>query len=94
MSDGVERLLVTASDEARMVLWARTAHFANWLDGKDNRHGGQTWILTVYATEYEQFMQLARGIDNQVTIERIVGAGDSEEYEMIMGTPGEGWGRA
>lgn len=92
--DNIARVLLTTSEQGRLVAWAKTASIANWIEGRRNYHGSKTWIITVGASDFERFMELVKGIDNAVTVERIHGAGDSETYEMLVGTPGEGWARA
>jgi len=90
MTDGVHRYLVTASDdERRLTMWRCTAIYANWLDGRENPRGGETWLVTVFADKRQQFLDSARAV--HVTVEEIHGGGDDETYELQVGEPGTGW---
>ncbi|MFI2502340.1 hypothetical protein [Streptomyces sp. NPDC018693] len=89
MRAGVHRFLVTADDSERMRMWRRTAVYANWLDGRDNPRGGQTWLVTVFAEHGEDFLNAARATG--ATVEEIEGGGDDEQYHLRVGEPGSGW---
>ena len=87
----VRHLLVTAADEPRMRLWIRTTMVANWIEGRPNRHGTETWSVTIMDVHADPFLELARRMDG-VTVEEIEGAGDDESYRLLVGAPGRGWG--
>jgi hypothetical protein len=88
MTDGVRRLLVTAPIGERMDMWAATAVFANWIEGRgpENR---ETWLVTCFGEHAPGFLDAARKIG--VTVEQVEGAGDDERYVMLVGEPGTGW---
>lgn len=86
----VHRYLVTAPTDARLQLWIGTAEFANWIEGRPNRHQGETWMVTVMGEEVQLFLDLARHTDG-VTVEELEGAEDTEQYLLRVGMPGTGW---
>jgi hypothetical protein len=85
----VHRFLVTAEAGPKMDMWSRTGAFANWLDGRDNPRGGETWLVTVYAENGDEFLDAAR--DTGVTVEEIESSDDTEHYLLRVGEPGTGW---
>lgn len=86
----VRHLLVTAPDlHTRMRLWLPSAYVANWLEGRPNRHGTETWAVTIFDEHAETFLANARTLG--VTVEEIDGAGDDESYRLLVGAPGSGW---
>lgn len=86
----VRYFLVTApDDEARIRMWINTTAYANWLEGRSNRHGGETWAVTVFGEHASHFMEVARAVP--VTLEEIEGSGDDERYQLLVGDPGTGW---
>ncbi len=86
---GVRRFLVTSSFEARMRMWEASGSYANWIEGRNNRHGTETWMVTVLNKHTSYFLDAARVCP--VTLEEIIGAGDDENYELLFGDPGTGW---
>lgn len=86
---GVHGYLVTAGDDQKMDMWRRTACYANWLDGRNNPAGGETWHVMCFDEDSERFLDSARAAS--VTVQEIVGAGDDERYEIRVGEPGTGW---
>ncbi|MFI1535503.1 hypothetical protein [Streptomyces anandii] len=89
MSTGVHRYLVTAALEPRLRVWQATAAFANWLEGRLNSIGGETWLVTVLAEHSDRFLQAGR--DAEVTVEEIDNSGPTETYQLRVGQPGTGW---
>jgi hypothetical protein len=92
LSMSVHRFLVTGSDAARMTMWAQTCLYTNWIEGRPNQRGGETWLVTVWAEQVESvdhFLDAAR--DVSATVEEIEGAGDEERYLLRVGSPGTGW---
>lgn len=90
MSTAVHRFLVTAANpENRLTMWRCTAIYANWLEGRDNAHGTETWFITVFADNQQQFLDAGRACG--VTVEEINIDGDKETYELRVGEPGTGW---
>jgi hypothetical protein len=85
----VRHFLVTAPDEMRMRMWINTT-YANWLEGRPNRNGGETWSVTVFGEHAGHFIEVALAMS--VTLEEIEGAGDAEQYRLLVGDPGTGWG--
>jgi hypothetical protein len=86
---GVRRFLVSGLVEGRMRMWAATGSYTNWIEGRENRHGTETWLVTVFDEHGSYFLDAARVCP--VTLEEITGAGDDESYEMLFGDPGTGW---
>jgi hypothetical protein len=91
-ADGVHRFLVTTTDELRFGMWSQTAAYANWLEGRDNPRGGETWLVTVFAGNGQHFLDTARATG--ATVEEIEAAGYDERYHLRTGTPGTGWNPA
>lgn len=89
-SMSVHRLLVTASVEDRMRMWVAVGPYSNWIDGRSNRHGTETWLVTVLGEHVEYFLDVARRVP--VTVEEVEDAGDDERYRLVIGEPGTGWG--
>ena len=89
MSGGVRRFLVTASLDDRMDVWAATAAFSNWLEGR-GPEDRETWLVTCPG-EYSAAFLAAAQARPAATVEEIEGAGDSERYVMLAGEPGSGW---
>ncbi|MGH3222255.1 MAG: hypothetical protein ACRDPY_26775 [Streptosporangiaceae bacterium] len=85
----VRRFLVTASLGDRMDVWAATAAYANWIDGRGPEER-QTWLVTCLGEHGDHFLAAAKGRPD-VTVEEIQGAGDDERYELLAGKPGSGW---
>jgi hypothetical protein len=86
----VRHLLVTAPDQVRLRLWLPTAMVANWIEGRPNRHGSETWAVTVMDGDADSFLQLAERL--AVTVEEIDSADGGESYRLLVGAPGSGWG--
>jgi len=91
VSDGVCRYLVTAPVHLRLAMWAATAAFANWIEGR-GPEDRETWLVTCFGQHADSFLEAAR--DTGVTVEQIEGAGDDERYVMLAGEPGSGWSRS
>jgi hypothetical protein len=85
----VARYLVTATDEQKWQMWEQTAAVANWIEGRPNPRGGETWLVTVFGEHAEDVLDIARAVG--ATVEEIQGAGDTEAYELRVGEPGTGW---
>ena len=85
----VHRFLVTASVDDRMKAWLNTCAYANWIEGRENRHGSETWMVTVLGEHAEHFLEVARQVN--ATVEEIEGADDTERYLLRVGEPGSGW---
>jgi hypothetical protein len=85
----VRRFLVTAPDQVRMAVWVRTAAYANWLEGRPNRHQSETWLVTVFGEHAEHFLDSARVLS--ATVEEVEGAGDDERYVLLIGESGTSW---
>lgn len=86
----VHRFLVTADVDPRLQVWAQTAPYANWIEGRENKRGGDTFLVTVFAAQGEDFLSAARD-HSGVTVEEIEGAGDTETYVLRVGEEGTGW---
>jgi hypothetical protein len=76
--------------DQRMTLWMATDAVANWLEGRENGDR-QTWAVTCFDEHADAFLDVARQAG--VTVQRIIGGGDDERYEMLVGEPGTGWTR-
>ncbi len=85
----VRRFLVTASPGSRMDVWAATAPVSNWLDGRGPEERA-TWLVMCPGEHAEYFLAAARQRAD-VTVEELEGAGDSEQYTLLVGEPGTGW---
>jgi hypothetical protein len=85
----VHLFLVTAPDQGRMRMWLATSTYANWIEGRPNRHGTETWGVTVLGEHTSYFLDAARVCP--VTLEEIEDAGDHERYVLLFGDPGTGW---
>jgi hypothetical protein len=83
----VHGLLVTATEAEKFEVWAATAPFSNWLDGRPNGDR-ETWHVMVYDEHLKLFLAAAEGA---ATVERIEGSGESETYRLLLGEPGSGW---
>lgn len=86
----VHGFLVTAPENERINLWANTAVYANWLDGRENAAGTETWHVMVFDEHAADFLGIATDIQG-LTVEEIEGAGDTETYILVAGVPGTGW---
>lgn len=82
------RFLVTVPEENRLKLWVATA-YGNWLEGRENRHQSETWLVTVFGENSEHFLKAARAVG--ATVEEIEGGGETERYLLRVGEPGTGW---
>lgn len=80
--------LVTASFDQRMDMWAATATFSNWFEGRGPQDR-QTWHVACVRECTDAFLGVARTLG--VTVEEIQGAGDDERYVLLAGEPGTGW---
>lgn len=89
MADRVSRLLVTAGSEEKLALWMRASLTANWIEGRPAGEGRETWLVTLFVGNEPWF--LARCADVGATVQRVVGAGDDETYELLCGREDEGW---
>ncbi len=87
----VHRFLVTAPIHLRLAVWADTAAFANWIEGRGPQDR-ETWLVTSFSQHADSFLEVARDIG--VTVEEIEGAGDDERYVMLVGEHGTGWNGA
>ena len=87
-TSSVHRFLVTADLDQKMTMWAATATFANWIEGRENGDR-ETWMVTCFDDQAEQFLAAARAVG--VTVQEIEGAGDGESYILLVGDPGTGW---
>lgn len=86
----VHRFLVTAEQGPKFDLWPHTAMYANWIEGRENPRGGETWLVTVFGEDTDRFLAAARATSG-VTVEEIDGAGEQERYRLLVGEPGTGW---
>jgi hypothetical protein len=86
----VHRLLVTGGDSERVALWVNIGAQSNWIEGRENAHGTETWLVTVFADSRSRFLNMV-GFYEGLTVEEIEGAGDSETYRLLVGKPGTGW---
>lgn len=86
----VHRFLVTADPGERLDVWAATCAYANWIEGRENKRGGDTFLVTVFSAQGEKFLDVARTYSG-VTVEEIEGAGDNETYALRVGEEGTGW---
>jgi hypothetical protein len=84
----VHRFLVTAPIGERMDMWAVTAIFANWIEGR-GPEDRETWLVTCFDEHAQGFLEAGRR--SGVTVEEVEGAGDDERYVMRVGEPGTGW---
>jgi hypothetical protein len=82
-------MLVTSTMESRIDMWPQTI-YGNWLDGRKNAHGTETWHVMVLDEHLDHFLEVARAVDG-VTVEEIEGAGETESYALRVGEPGTGW---
>jgi len=87
-SGGVHRFLVTAAVGPKFNMWAATAYYANWIEGRENG-GCETWLVTCFDEQASAFLMAASAVG--VTVEEIEGAGDTESYLLRVGEPGTGW---
>lgn len=89
----MHRYLVTGDDAQRMNAWTPTAGYANWIEGRRTPGAAtrETWLVTCYAGHAKAFLRAAEAAG--VTVEEIDGAGDTEEYRLVVGEPGSGWDR-
>ena len=85
----VRRFLVTSSLGSRMGVWAATATYVNWIEGRGPEER-ETWLVTCFGEHADHFLAAAR-LRPDVTIEEIQGAGDDERYELLVGDPDTGW---
>jgi hypothetical protein len=85
----VHSLLVTAAEGPKFDQWLVTATYANWIEGRENPRGGETWHVTCFDENFDDFLGAARRTG--VTVEEIDGAGDEERYRLLVGEPGTGW---
>jgi hypothetical protein len=88
VSDDVRRFLVTAPIHLRLAVWADTAAFANWIEGRGPKDR-ETWLVTCFGQHAASFLEAARDIG--VTVEEIEGSNDDMRYVMLAGEPGSGW---
>jgi hypothetical protein len=88
VADGLRRFLVTAELGTRMDLWATTATFTNWLEGRGPAER-ETWMVMCPGEYGEAFLEASRQLG--ATVEEIDGAGDGERYVLRVGEPGTGW---
>lgn len=86
---GLRVFLVTSSPGSRMDVWAVTAVYANWIEGRgpDER---ETWLVTCLGGSADYFLAAA-ACRADVTVEELHGAGDDERYTLLAGEPGTGW---
>lgn len=85
----VHGYLVTASVHLKMDLWAATAAFSNWIEGRENGADRETWQVMVYDEDSASFLAAAERL--AITVEEIEGSGDTETYRLLVGEPGTGW---
>ena len=86
----VHGYLVTAGPDSKMALWAASAGYTNWLEGRENG-ARETWQVMCFDEDLEAFLGLAG--EAGCTVEEIVGAGDNETYALRVGEPGSGWAK-
>lgn len=86
----VHRFLVTAEEGPKFDFWPHTAMYANWIDGRENPRGGETWLVTVFGEDVDRFLTAARTASG-VTVEEIDYVGADERYVLRVGEPGTGW---
>lgn len=84
----VRRFLVTAPICERMDMWAATAAFANWIEGR-GPEDRETWLVTCFDVHARIFLAAAREVG--ATVEQIEGAGDTERYVLLTGEAATGW---
>lgn len=87
----VHRFLITASDGPRIDVWAATADYSNWLEGRDNRDR-ETWLVMVMGADAQRFLTAARMAG--ATVEELIIDSDTERYELRVGAAGTGWAPA
>lgn len=87
----VHRYLVTGEIGPRMDVWAYTAAYANWIEGRlaPGRAATETWLVICFDEHAAAFLAYAKAAG--VTVEEIEGAGDDESYTLLVGDPGSGW---
>lgn len=83
------RFLATSPISERMDMWAATATYTNWIEGRRGPKDRETWLVMCVGEYVSDFLEVARRAG--VTVERIEGAGDDERYVMLVGEPGTGW---
>jgi hypothetical protein len=89
--NGVRSFLITTDNERdRLAFWMHMAAYANWIEGRTNRHGTDTWLITVLESHGERFLKTAER-DGHVTVEEIVFRDDTEHYELRVGEEETGW---
>lgn len=89
-------LVTTRNDSHRLDLWQLTGWTANWLEGRDGKHG-QTWQVMVpgeYAAQFRAAVADLNAAGRDITLEEIHGAADHETYELLAGQPDSGWAAA
>lgn len=84
----VHAYLATAPVDLKMDLWAASAAYANWIEGRENGDR-ETWQVMVYDEQSTAFLAAAEQLG--VTVEEIVGSGDAETYQLRVGEQGTGW---
>lgn len=89
MASGVHAYLVTTPPDEHMGLWAATATVSNWIESRPGKNG-ITWQVMVPGDYGTQFLEAARQLGD-ITVEEIEGAGDDEEFVLLVGEPGTGW---
>ena len=87
--DGVSRLLVTANPGEATILSVITGARANWIE---SRPCGDrvTCLVTVFAEDESDFLRMTSQQDG-VTVQRVIGDGDDETYELLTGALDGGW---
>ena len=85
----VHAFLVTVDPGQKFALWAQSAIYANWIEGRENG-SRETWQVMVFDEQAAGFLDAARAVDG-VTVEEIEGAGAAERYLLRVGEPGSGW---
>lgn len=71
----VHRYLITTPIGEHHGVWMATGSVANWLEGRENGEGRETWLVTVFSEDAELVLDAARKAG--VTVQEVLGAGDT-----------------
>jgi hypothetical protein len=90
-ADEVLHFLVTTDNRAERVSFSlHTAAITVWVEGRENRHGTETWLVAVLPRYRERFLNVARR-NRHITVEEIYFEGDQERYRLHVGEEDTGW---